>query len=389
MKRIIYIVLFFSLTNIVSSLAQVAKDRSLIIGEVSGRTDYTDIKSILDISYQPVDFSIRYPNFRLVKETKDEVIYRHVHHSPESPNQIIFRFYESELELLAALVIKEIDFARTESAKIAEEVQKADPSIRILFQQKPLNYAKMVAYNNQNPLFSNRNIRQALTLAINKQYIVTHILDSRADIASAPVDKKSRLYESVFKELRFKPQEAIKLLKQEGWYDINRDGILEKNKRPFRFVLYYAKGLLPDEDVARIIKLAWLRIGIDVSIQPLDKRDLTKLIKNRQYDAILLDQYFGENFTYFEDIFSISGANNYMNYTNKTVNYFFQIAKKADPQTKEQLFRGIINSVINDQPASFLFFPWMDWYFIDSKKFSNFQNANGDLKSFDEWQINR
>jgi len=367
--------------------AQVKDDESLIIGETSGRTDYTDIKNILDTSYRPFAFTMRYPEFRLIKETPGEVIFSNTLYASRAPRHIIFRFYESELELLAALITDEVDFARSQSAKLAEEVQRTNPSIRIIFQQKPINSVKMIAYNNQRPLFSNRNLRQALTLAINKHYLSTQFLDSRANISSAPVDKDSRLFDAGFKEFRFKPQMAIDLLKQEGWYDLDRDGILDKNSKPFRFVLYYRKGLVPDEDIARLIKLYWLRIGIDVSIQPLTQQKLNRVLATKEYDAVLIDQYFGEAMANFEDMFSQNGRNNFMNYSNKTVNYFFQIARKADPQTKEQLFRGIINTIVQDQPASFLFFPWIDWYFIRSKKFGNFQDENGDIRSFDQWKL--
>ena len=388
MKYVIKI-LFISYVCLTSPLlAQEISKSDIIIGEVSGRMDYNNITSILETTYQPVQFTKRYNTFKLHKSSPREVVFNNSN-VRKSPRKIVFRFFESELEMLAALITNEIDFTYSESIKIAEEVQKANPSIRIIFQPKPLNYVKMIAYNNKNPLFSSREVRQALTIAINKHYILRQILDSRANLTSSPVDKQSRLYENVFREFKFNPQSAIKQLQNAGWYDSNQDGILENRNKPFRFVLYYEKGVLPDEDIARMIKLHWLRIGIDVSIQPLSKREIKDVKQRGEYDAILMNQYFGQNIEYFEDIFSESGKNNYMNYSNKTVNYFFQLSRKADNNTREQLFRGIINTITLDQPATFLFFIWIDWYFIHSDKLQNFQEENGILKSFDQWQLKK
>jgi hypothetical protein len=47
-----------------------------------------------------------------------------------------------------------------------------------------------------------------------------------------------------------------------------------------------------------------------------------------------------------------------------------------------------IQLLINeDQPANFLYHPWLTWHVINVAKFENFQERTGALKPFFEWEL--
>ena len=365
----------------------VAENCTLIIGELFGRVNPNNIEYLVNTNYYPISYTPNKRLYRLVKHSQREIVFAAVNRPPFQPQQIVFRFFNTEMALTAAIITDEIDFAATESAQIANEVHKSNPSVRVLFKNKPKNYVKMIAYNNRHPIFRNKNVRIALSCAINKHYILNNLLNNQADITSAPVDKESKLYVSKFKEYKYYPRKAIKLLEKEGWRDLNFDGILKKNNRTLHFTLIYEKGVLPDENMVRMIKFDWNKIGIDVAIKPLRKKEIEAKLKSRDFEAILTNYHFNETIENFEYIFASKGEGNFLGYNNKRIDRFLNLAKQATSPTKESLLQGVVNTIIQDQPVSFLFFLWMDWYFVNAIKFENFENENRELLPFTEWKL--
>jgi len=82
---------------------------------------------------------------------------------------------------------------------------------------------------------------------------------------------------------------AEALLKEAGWEDRDGDGKLEdKFGSPMKFQYTYASGGEIAERVARFVKDAYLAIGIEVEIRPVEWAVYTDLLKTRDFDAITL-----------------------------------------------------------------------------------------------------
>ncbi|MEE4311461.1 MAG: ABC transporter substrate-binding protein [candidate division KSB1 bacterium] len=364
-------------------------ENSIVIGELSGRVDYQNVGELLKSNFYPVSRNTERISFTQVKNTPKEVVYKNNYPPPYTPQYIVIRFFESEKSLLAAIITEEIDYSRTESAQIADEIDKANSAIKVLFKIRPSHYAKLIAYNNNHPLLANRNIRKALTYAINKRYIHKNLLDSRANIAYGPLDVSSQLYIQEFEDYKYQPQRAMRTLRMEGCRDSNNDGVLEKNNIPLKFTLIYEKGVLPDEDIVRLVKLDWNKIGIDAAIRPMSKMDIVKSVNSGRYDALLTNIQFDDTVENLKKHFSITGEENIFSYYNKTASYFLDMAGEQKPPTRDQLMQGVVRAVIKDQPASFLFFIWLDWYFVNTNKFDQFIENRKEILPFDEWKFKK
>lgn len=387
-KRSIFIYLFLCSAS-TFAYSQSYGDNSIIIGELSGRVEYQNVGELLKSNFYPVSRNTEKISFTQVKSTQREVVYKNNYPPPYTPQYIVVRFFESEKSLLAAIITEEIDYSRTESAQIADEIDKANSAIKVLFKIRPSHYAKLIAYNNKHPLLANRHIRKALTYAINKRYIHKNLLDSRANIAYGPLDVSSQLYIQEFEDYKYQPQRAMRTLRLEGFRDYNNDGVLEKNNIPLKFTLIYEKGVLPDEDIVRLVKLDWNKIGIDAAIRPMSKMDIMKSVKSGRYDALLTNIQFDDTVENLKKHFSINGEENIFGYYNKTASYFLDMAVDQKPATRDQLMQGVVNAVIKDQPASFLFFVWLDWYFVNTNKFDQFIENKRELLPFDEWKFKK
>ena len=385
LKYYLFINIFF--LNWINTATAQQHDNTIIIGELAGRVEYDNIHEFIKKQYSPLFRNHKLHNIQIVKKSPDEIILRYNTQQSSQLQNIIIRFYDSEKALMIAIIIDEVDFAITESAKIAEDIQKSNPAIRILFQYKPLNFVKMIAYNNKYSLFRNVNVRHALSYAINKQKILTTILNNQADITSAPIDKKSKSYSKEFKEINYDPKQALILLHNQGWYDNDNDGILENKDQRFSFTLIYEKGNLLDEQIVRMVKIDLNKIGIDVAIKPLKTEDINKKLKTKSYQALLTNLQSEDNIDFLRRIWGGRSAGNFCNYKKRSVDRYLALFHKADSKTREQLLQGVINIVIQDQPGTFLFFLWLDWYFVNNSKFDNFWDNSGRLRPLNEWII--
>lgn len=361
----------------------------VIVGELLGRLDPADLWKIIQANYYPIFSSNSNITIEKVKDTNREVIYQIQY--PEGnyidhPQRIIFRFFDSENSLIAAIITEEVDFAITESYAAAEEIDKSTSSYRVHFRYKNPNHVKMIAYNNQHYILKNPNIRQALTHAINRGYILEKILGRAAYLADGPLSRESKLHLSVA-EYKFNPQRAIQLLQQENWNDSDGDDILDKNGQPFRISIIYEKGVFLEEELAARIKIDWNKIGVDVIRRPLVKSEIKKNLQERNYDVILISHIFEETIESFEAFFGSKSDENILGYKNRRVDHFISLYKiQEEPTSKRLMFHAILKQIHDDQPASFLFYLWVDRYFVNRKKFANFQ-LQGKLLPFTEWEL--
>ena len=363
--------------------------RDLVVGELSGRVDPVDIWNMIQTRYYPVIGNNT--NLEKVKDSSQEQIYK-VNY-PEGnfvdhPGRVIFKFYDSENSLIAATIIEEIDFAITESYGAAEEVDKSTSSFRVHFRYQNPNHVKLIAYNNQNYILKSAAVRQALTYAIDRSYILEKILGRAAYLADGPLSRESKFHAPV-DEYKFNPRKALQLLHQDNWIDSDDDGVLDKNGQPFRISLIYEKGVLLEEQLATRIKIDWNKIGIDVIRKPLVKSEIKEKMKERSYDVILTSHIFDETIESFEAFFGSTSDENFLGYKNRKVDHFISLYKiQKEPTSKKLMFQAIQRQVSEDQAAAFLFYLWVDRYFVNQKKFTNFM-SKGQLLPFTDWKLRK
>lgn len=122
-----------------------------------------------------------------------------------------------------------------------------------------------------NRLFGNAKIREALSYAINKKEILNEYLDGYGDICVGPVAPIFKNFiDTSLKQINYDPDKAKKILYEEGWRDLNNDGILEKGNEKFSFVLDIPGNDSRRQFAAEIIKNNLKAIGIDVTVETLE-----------------------------------------------------------------------------------------------------------------------
>lgn len=188
-------------------------------------------------------------------------------------------------------------------------------------------------------------VRQAISLAIDRQGISTTQLQSFAAPAVLPVNPQPA-YEQV--NLQADRASALEMLKSVGIADNNNDGILEYESQSGRRITLTASILVNSENPFKVaaanqIAASLTAIGIKTSVKEVSFEDYQSRLSNGNFDI-----YYGEvRMTPDFDLRSLimTGGNlNYGGYSNiQTDQLVVQARETAGDDAKSQLYQHFMN----------------------------------------------
>jgi peptide/nickel transport system substrate-binding protein len=152
----------------------------------------------------------------------------------------------------------------------------------------PLPRVEAWAYNVERPVFSRTAARRAVGSLIDTAAIRCSILGCRADA----VDSSMPFVESTNMEggsdIRFDPQKAVEILKQDGWVDVDENGIRERNGVELSFDL-----LLPDmspdlKRTAVVVQNDLAQAGVQMRLAMVSWGVYLEQLKNGRFDAAMI-----------------------------------------------------------------------------------------------------
>lgn len=365
--------------------------QQLVIGALIGQIDTRELRILTKEGYVPILGSGNNKSFELIENSPKQLRVQYPRNEDsnfKNPNQVVYKFYETERALISALILDEVDFAILENETSALEVKRSNDHFLPLPVPMASNTVKLICYNNRDEILKMRNVRMALAYAINHDHIIKRLLGGKANLAKGPFDSDSPLHASGLTSYNYNPKKAIRILRQIGWRDSNRDGILDKSGRPLRFNLFYQKGLSLDEEISRLIKINLIKIGVDVVPKPLSKSQINDFLTSGSFDAILMDHTFEENIENLVEFFSAKGSKNYMRYRSSTFERYFKFYQETtNPNTRKTLLKSMQVVVNKDQPVNFLYFKWVTHYLVNIEKFENYRDKRGNIRPYEEWII--
>ncbi|HVS00932.1 MAG TPA: ABC transporter substrate-binding protein [Thermoanaerobaculia bacterium] len=177
-------------------------------------------------------------------------------------DRVVVRIIPDQSSQMAQLLSGDIDFIQQVSPTDAPQIQ-ANPNLELIPYWFP-RITVAVAWNNEHPLFSDPEVRRALTLAIDRQAIVDTLWGSYGKVAVSPIASQIWGHNRSLRPWPYDPEEAKRILAAKGWKDSDGDGVLDKNGKPFSFELGSNAGNQQRNDAAVMIQEQLKRVGIQV-----------------------------------------------------------------------------------------------------------------------------
>lgn len=209
----------------------------------------------------------------------------------------------------------------------------------------------VIYWQNEHPLFRDRDVRRALSLAINRRELLQVLnLPSQFPLADGVYTRRQFQRGELPAPPRYDPAEARRLLDQAGWRERSRDGIRERGGRDFRFTALTLAEPGWDE-TALYVQDQYRDIGVRMDLQPLERSaGLDRLKKTGEFEAIMtlfvhasgnLGNYFGERAR--------------VGYRNPRLTRLIELTRTtADPHAVDQAYRQMSDILRADQPVAFL-----------------------------------
>jgi len=214
--------------------------------------------------------------------------------------------------------------------------------------------------NAPHPLFSDRDVRRAITMAVDRNAIVQAIFGALAAVPPGPISQALWIWSDDLAQLPFDSAEARRLLAGRGWADSDGDGVLDRDGRPFEFELLVPNSSTPRLRASQIMQDQLRRIGITVRISEMDFRSFVDAGPTRQWDAYF-GAYGGEvSPASIKEVWGTDAfqAFNHGRYSNPEFDGVVQAAMNApDVAAAERLWHQALNIVSNDAPAIWVYSP--------------------------------
>jgi peptide/nickel transport system substrate-binding protein len=125
-----------------------------------------------------------------------------------------------------------------------------------------------IGFNSQKAPFNDKNVRLALTHALDRQSIVDKIYLGKAYIASGPFHPKIPQYNKGVKALSFDPKKAADMLDKAGWKLEN--GVRVKNGKKMEFDFFFNTGSKTREKIGLVTQQNWAKIGVKVNLRSIE-----------------------------------------------------------------------------------------------------------------------
>ena len=218
-----------------------------------------------------------------------------------------------------------------------------------------------IGYNNRRELLKNKQVRQALGMAINVDEIIEYILYGEGERITGPHPKNTQWYNHDVAALPYDPKAAQQILSDLGWHK-NTDGWLEKDGKIFEFNLITNNGNLQRKAIMTIAQNSWHKLGIKCNTQLFEWAVFLRDFVNKgEFDAVVLGWSMGIDPDLYQIWHSSQAGNNQLNfvgYKNSEVDKLIvQIRQEYDFGTQQQLTYRLHKLLAEEQPYTFLYAP--------------------------------
>ena len=234
---------------------------------------------------------------------------------------------------------------------------RKDPDLEIV--DFPSRAWGFIAWNNRSPLFSDRRVRRALTMAINRKVDVDTIYHGFARLCNGPVLSSFWAYDKNLQVLPYDPEAAKQLLAQAGWRDTNGDGVLDKNGRKFEFDLMYPATNTIRQELGLLVQADLARVGIRVRPLPVEYATLFARQEHGDYQAILAAWEEATKVDLSSEWSTANGSqggNNFLGYSNPEVDRLIAAAREEPDYTRAKVILDRIQElIVEDQPVTFMY----------------------------------
>ncbi len=309
--------------------------------------------------------------------------------------RIQIRFYPDYESVFAAYNRGEVEgIARVLPTYLA----KARAASNLKLYNARLSGYTLIFLNLSKVPFQDKQVRQALLFAMDRNKLVNEVLQGQGIVAASPIEPGSWAHDANLKPYPYDVAKANQLLDAAGWRERTADGTRQKEGKAFAFAL------ITSDDPTRIalaseVSKAWQAVGVKALVQPVPPAQLAQnFLRPRNFDAVLYewrtlsadpDQYEAWHETQIPPKSDL--GQNYSGLADRDISEALEAARKTYDQAKRvELYLKFQQAFADRAPALLLYHPVYS-YGVDARvrgvQLAPLQSARDRFRNIAQWYV--
>ena len=275
--------------------------------------------------------------------------------------KIIYKFIPNPVACVQALRSGEVDIVIPEPEQFADLVrdEEFNKKFYCLSYWTPWTPFYYIGWNQDTAFFADRRVRLAMTHIINREQIVSQLLEGYGQIVTGSFYINGPQYDSSIEPWPYDLNKARELLDEAGWRDTDGDGIRDKNGVAFRFKFMYSNSSALYNRLARLLKDEAAKVGIEVIPEPCEWSILIGRLNDRKFESMVM----GWGGDILQDPYQIwhssqigNRGSNYVGFRNRQADTIIEQARRAiEENERNKLYHQLHQILHEEQPYTFLF----------------------------------
>jgi peptide/nickel transport system substrate-binding protein len=210
------------------------------------------------------------------------------------------------------------------------------------------------------PIFSERAVRRALTMAIDRRAMARNVFDSLGQPLHGPFPSSIAVADTTLPQIPYDTVAARALLDSAGWR-AGPDGIRAKNGRRLAFSIMSPSSSASRHQYAVLLQAALRQVGADVRLEETDFPTYVAKQSTHAFDTEITLFATDPSVSGFKQTWSTAGitdGSNFTAYSNPAVDALLDSATTTfDPERTRAYARRAFQEIIDDAPAVWLYQP--------------------------------
>jgi|WetSurMetagenome_2_1015567.scaffolds.fasta_scaffold06693_2 peptide/nickel transport system substrate-binding protein len=231
-------------------------------------------------------------------------------------------------------------------------------------------YSRQMVYigwnqDGSNPFFGDKRVRQAMSLAMNRQGVVDKILDGHGKTCSGFFYPGGWDSNPDVKPVPYDPAKAAALLDAAGWKDTKGTGLREKDGKPFSFECLVPAEVEQFQRFVEVFQQDLKRVGVQMAIRKVEWSVFLDRTHRHQFQAYLSGWSLPDDPDPYGFLHSsqakllpsgMGEGQNDVSYSNPEVDKAIEAEQRTFNQAeRQQNLRRIHQLVAEDQPHTYCF----------------------------------
>lgn len=276
-------------------------------------------------------------------------------------SKVRIRFYANEEGLLTALNGREIGAVNALAPKNALAFKEM-PAFAIKTYRLPRAFGVFLNQN-QNSVFAQKSVREALARAVDRDSIVASVLHGFGTALYGPLPPGSLGFTAEPESAAVKTAQEI--LQGAGWTLSEETGIFQKKTKTGTEKLSFSLSVPDTEELraaAELVKKQWEAMGAAVTLRVFEPGDLHQnIIRPRKYDALFFGEIIGREsdpFAFWHSSQRNDPGLNIALYANITVDTLLTRGRTTlENEERAKIYGQFEDEIAKDIPAVFVYSP--------------------------------